>query len=167
MRVIDAPESLSDLPRPAVFLAGGITGCPDWQNKVIAGLSDLDFGCVLNPRRANFPIHDPNAAREQITWEFNALHKADLFSMWFCNTESDLPICFYELGRYVAIRQVNVQLDRVLIGVETGFKRSQDVYIQMELVNKGISDNIFSSLDDYIVALRELVLNFVSNTVFE
>jgi hypothetical protein len=166
MRVIEAPNELFDVPRPAIFLAGGITGCPDWQKTVIDGLSDINFGCLLNPRRANFPIENPNAAREQITWEFVALHKADVFSMWFCNTTSDQPICFYELGRYVALRQVSNQLNHVLVGVEKGFKRSQDVYIQTELVDRGVSQAITSNLDEYIVALRAMIMGFVEQ-VFE
>jgi hypothetical protein len=166
MRVVTAPEGLDDLPSPSVFLAGGITGCPDWQQEVIGKLADVKMGCLLNPRRANFPIHDPNAAREQITWEFRALSAANVFSMWFSNAPSDQPICFYELGRHLAMRQVDNQLNYVVLGVEKGFKRSQDVYIQSELVAKKLSDRIVATLDEYVENIREAVYRFASDAAF-
>ena len=33
----------------------------------------LDDLVVFNPKRENFPIDDPNAAYEQIAWEFSWL----------------------------------------------------------------------------------------------
>ncbi len=164
MKVITAPECLQDLPCPSVFLAGGITNCPEWQEEAINKLSDLDMGCLLNPRRKNFPIEDPNAAREQITWEFRALEKADIFTMWFSNAPSDQPICFYELGRNLAMREVALRLNSVVIGVEKGFKRSQDVYIQTELVCPNIK--VYDNFDDYVSAIREKVLCVASDLAF-
>jgi hypothetical protein len=35
---------------PAVFLAGGITGCPDWQAELVRMLADVPVA-LLNPRR--------------------------------------------------------------------------------------------------------------------
>jgi hypothetical protein len=48
-------------------LAGGITGCPDWQSKLINLLRNEDI-VIFNLRRKNFPIHDPTAVEEQIKW---------------------------------------------------------------------------------------------------
>jgi hypothetical protein len=157
MRIVTAVEDLESLPRPIVFLAGGITNCPEWQKQVIVGLKNVQVGTLLNPRRENFPIHDPNASKEQITWEYRGLHMADVFSMWFCKGKSDQPICFYELGRYLALRQVDKQLDRVVIGVEEGFHRSQDVYIQTGLVNKKLGSEIYGNIEDYIVGLKDRI----------
>ena len=102
MKVITALEDVEG-PRPYVFLAGGITNCPEWQVEVIDKLKDFSKGTLLNPRRKNFPINDPNASREQIEWEFNAISNCDIFSMWFCKGESDQPICMYELGRNLTL----------------------------------------------------------------
>ncbi len=38
-------------------------------------LSDTDW-VLLNPRRKNFPRHDPAAAEQQIKWEYNHLRVA-------------------------------------------------------------------------------------------
>lgn len=125
------------------FLAGGINKCWEWQEEVIKQLymisqnpnTRLDYLNIYNPRRKNFPINDPNTSNEQIAWEFENLQKMNIFSMYFCgNTESDQPICFYELGRNLEIFRNNNELDHVIITVEGDFKRVQDVVIQVKLV---------------------------------
>jgi hypothetical protein len=158
MHVIIAPEPFDGITEPCCFLAGGITGCPEWQTSIIEMLSEKD-GILFNPRRPNFPIHDPNAAREQITWEFNALERADVFSMWFSNCASDQPICFYELGRHLALRKMYGDLDNVVIGVEKGFKRSQDVYIQTELVSPKLAKRIADNLDQHAANILHAMRN--------
>ena len=149
------------------FLAGGITGCPDWQSKVIEELIRLDEedqGCkdkiakdytlvLFNPRRENFPIDDPTAARNQITWEFDNLETSDIFSMYFCAGESDQPICMYELGRNVAQFSgiYDNPLDYICIAVENGYKRKQDVDIQMELaLGEAYQENNIENSADFI-----------------
>jgi len=128
----------------SVFLAGGITNCPNWQADVIAELKRLDEempgkldGLVIfNPRRDNFPIDDPNASVEQITWEFNELQRMDVFSIYFTDGTSDQPICLYELGRNVLRMQRNFPIDfekRIVISCHPDYRRSQDVRIQTKL----------------------------------
>lgn len=64
--VVEAPQEM-DESRPSVFLAGGITGCQDWQAQMIAALKNLDV-VLLNPRRAIW-ADDPKELRRQIAWE--------------------------------------------------------------------------------------------------
>lgn len=122
-----------------VFLAGGITNCPNWQKGVIERLNrytDPGTLCVFNPRRENFPIHDPNASLEQIEWEYKWLERADIFSIYFSSGESVQPICMYELGRNIVKMQNRFPIDwkkRIVISVEDGYKREQDVIIQTGL----------------------------------
>lgn len=148
MKVITAPEEIK-VDKPTIFLAGGITDCPEWQDEMIELLKDNDDGVLLNPRRKNFPIDDPNAAEEQITWEFHALNNCDIFSMWFSAGSSDQPICMLEYGRHVAIRDLKGDLKNVVIGVEPGYRREQDVHIQTELVNKDLAKKISDNLEDH------------------
>lgn len=154
MRIITAPETYKYGMRDTrLFLAGGIVNCPNWQAEVIDKLqrwsnnSISDNLVVFNPRRENFPIGDKNAARKQITWEFEAIEMCDIFSMWFCNANSDQPICMYELGRNLERLHKNPYLS-ICIGVEPGYRREQDVYIQTELVEPTIE--IANSLDNHI-----------------
>lgn len=128
---VEAPTEYTDR-LACVFLAGGITDCPDWQAVARADLADLP-AAVLNPRRANFPIHDPTAARTQIEWEFRHLMRADVTMFWFpASGSTTQPIALYELGRYAAIK------NNVVVGADPTYVRRQDVLIQMELARPDI-----------------------------
>lgn len=150
MKVITAVETYERQPEDiCCFLAGGITNCAEWQDEVIKELENiegLDNLIIFNPRRKNFPIHDPNASNEQITWEFNNLEQMDIFSMYFAYTEkSDQPICFYELGRNLVRMQDRFDdiTSRIIISYEDNFKREQDVVIQSQLA--GIDSKVIYS----------------------
>lgn len=150
MKVVEAPNGWEYNNEILLFLAGGIVDCPDWQSEVIEKLSECDKEhplnlIVFNPRRKNFPIHDKSAAKEQIAWEFNCLEASSIFSMWFCNAESDQPICMYELGRYID-NDTKLQV----IGVEPGYKREQDVYIQTELARLRNPIKISKTLNEHV-----------------
>jgi hypothetical protein len=160
MKVITAPESIDKINRKSVsvFLAGGICNCPWWQKDVIKKLEQKGFeGYVFNPRRENFPMHDPKAAYEQIKWEYEALNEAKIFSMWFCAGESDQPICMYELGRNIALHSIGGSpfiytepFTHVAVGIEPGYKREQDVRIQLSLINEELADRISNNLEEHV-----------------
>src|SRR5437868_6025694 len=99
MRIVEAPADHDGLG-PAVFLAGGITGCPDWQADVIKMLADTNL-TLLSPRRRRYPMLNPEdaAAEEQITWEFRHLRLASAIVFWF-PCETLCPIALYELGAW-------------------------------------------------------------------
>jgi len=150
MKIITAPEQYTAKGTDIlVFLAGGITNCSDWQSNVIRTLQDwdtspesgsLDDLVLFNPRRDNFPINDPSAASTQISWEFRWLEQADILSMYFANSSSDQPICMYELGRNIARIQMRFPTDwmhRIIISIEQGYTRTQDVCMQMLLATDG------------------------------
>lgn len=138
----------------SVFLAGGITNCPEWQDKVIEFLKaklDTDNLVVFNPRRKNFPIGVPSAAFGQIKWEFKQLEKMDIFSMYFCGGDSDQPICMYELGRNIVRMQNRFPADwekRIIVSVEEGYKRREDVIVQTRLANFNFTTMYLNSLED-------------------
>ena len=130
MRYVEAFEEW-DGKYLGLFIAGGITGCPNWQQVLCSLLADRSFpGVVINPRRDNFPIHDPNAAREQITWEFRHLKAAHMISFWFA-AETIQPIVLYELGAWARYPKP------IFVGVHPKYPRRQDVEIQLELARPG------------------------------
>lgn len=145
MRVITAPGYYEPYDKDiSVFLAGGITNCHDWQKNVIDTMKN-DYSVIndslvlFNPRRDNFPIHDKSAARQQIAWEFDMIEKCNIFSMYFSSGDSDQPICMYELGRNILRMQMRFPTDwqdRIIITVEGGYRRKQDVLIQTELATQ-------------------------------
>ena len=140
MWIYTAPgDYIKDSLDVTCFLAGGITGCKNWQETTLLYLNsmekcgiDLSHLVIFNPRREDFPINDPTAAEEQIKWEFDKLNSCDIFSMFFAEGESDQPICMYELGRHLLCEH-----KAFIIGIEDGYKREQDVLIQTKLATNG------------------------------
>jgi hypothetical protein len=124
MQYIEAPNNVGTSLKK-LFLAGSITGAPDWQKEIIDKIKNLDIA-IYNPRRANFPIDNPDAALEQITWERKYLNKADLISFWF-SKETMAPIVLYELGAHSKTSKP------IIIGMDPDYKRRQDVEIQTKL----------------------------------
>jgi hypothetical protein len=94
---------------------------------------------IFNPRRSTFDITDKNATVKQIHWEFDRLEHVDLFTMFFANSPSPQPICFYELGRNLVRMQQRFpgEFDsRIFIGIQDGFSRKDDVLIQSDLAGE-------------------------------
>jgi len=141
-RYIEAPKEAGALSHRSVFLAGGITGCPDWQTTMAKGLLEATRELVIfNPRRENFPIHEPRAAEAQIAWEHRHLRASSAVSFWFCK-DTIQPIVLYELGAW------SMTSKHIFVGVEPGYPREQDVRIQTRLVRPYV--NVVSKLEDLV-----------------
>lgn len=131
MRYVECPENyVAESGEVSIFLAGGITGCGLWQEEMVDLLSNTDL-VLLNPRRSIFPIFDPDAAVEQITWEFHHLRKASAILFWF-PAETLCPIVLYELGAWTMTSK------SIFVGVHPEYKRLQDVKIQTGLARPGV-----------------------------
>ena len=97
MKYIEAPNTYKiKHDERAVYLAGGITGTPNWQQEIVKLLEHTDF-VLFNPRRKHFPIDDPEASKLQIKWEYDHLRLVNKILFWF-PSESICPIALYELG---------------------------------------------------------------------
>jgi hypothetical protein len=114
-----------------LFLAGGISNCPDWQQEVIKELQDENI-VVFNPRR---PIiidrKNLKVSREQIAWEHYYLREATEVLFWFPNT-SVCPIALFELGGCLERNQV------VYVGCDVNYDRIVDLVIQIEMSKRPI-----------------------------
>ncbi|WP_151482664.1 nucleoside 2-deoxyribosyltransferase domain-containing protein [Streptomyces albicerus] len=109
----------------SVFLAGGITNCPDWQRRAVLRLDALgSLAVVFNPRREAYAFDRPEAAREQIAWEYAHLQRADVILFWFC-AEAVQPIALYELGAHAA------RGSRIAVGTHPAYERRLDVTEQL------------------------------------
>ncbi|MEW6735020.1 MAG: nucleoside 2-deoxyribosyltransferase domain-containing protein [Acidobacteriota bacterium] len=120
----------------SLFLGGGITDCPDWQQEVVRQLANKEAITkealtILNPRRNNFPIHDPAAANAQIEWEFWHLRVATAILFWF-PCETLCPIVLYELGAWSMTQKP------LFVGVHPEYQRLQDVIIQTRLARPDV-----------------------------
>jgi len=149
VRYIEAPAAY-EKSGPAVFLAGGISNCPDWQAEAAALLSDRDDLTVINPRRAGFSFSEQTAV-EQITWEYAQLRQADVILFWF-TVGSVQPITLYELGVH-ATREVPLA-----VGTDPAYPRRLDVEVQLSLARPGLT--IHRSLAATVAAASELLSGF-------
>lgn len=138
----------------SIFLAGSITGAEDWQRGVadkLLSMSSIPGLQVLNPRRANFPIDDPNAAAGQILWEARHLDMADVILFWF--SEATLgPITLYELGAWSMTEKP------LVVATHPNYARRQDVVIQTALRRPEIEvrRNLQDLIDDAVKALDKI-----------
>jgi hypothetical protein len=145
----EAPETYDGIA-PSLFLAGGITGCPDWQQDVVAKLQDTPL-VLLNPRRATFPIEDKSAARSQIEWEHRHLRKATAIAFWF-PCETLCPIVLYELGAW------SMTTKNLFVGVHPAYQRIQDVQIQTELVRPDV--RVVTSIEELVEDITRWIQHF-------
>jgi len=146
--IIEAPNdvySVDTKHNPKVFLAGGISNCPDWQAELIELLKNEENVTLFNPRRANFPMDDPNAAEEQITWEYQKLSESGIIVFWFSRGSLN-PIVLYELGMWGNSRRYK----RIIIGCDPAYERIKDVEIQSRLAGNNQMHFTLESVADQV-----------------
>jgi len=172
MQYLEAPNMWTEkLSRPNVFLAGGISNCPDWQSEVVTALKNstkldgTDY-TLYNPRRTNFQINDPKAAREQITWEHAALHASDIIVFWF-SKGSDNPIVLFEYGVHMTRLCFREQpLKYIVVGCHPEYSRRLDVLTQTQLmhIRSRLTESIGSlegagTISDLIHSVEHVILS--------
>jgi Nucleoside 2-deoxyribosyltransferase like len=113
----------------AVFLAGGISGCPDWQADATRRLGAADV-VVLNPRRPTPPGAEEAVA--QIEWEFQHLRLAHARLFWF-PAESVCPIALFELGAWTRTNEP------LFVGADPDYPRRLDIETQVRLARPDVS----------------------------
>ncbi len=143
-----------EISAATVFLAGGITGVERWHDRAAHTL--LGAGVtVFNPNRANFPIDDPAAGWEQVSWEQHHLHLADVTLFWFPASDRAVttqPIAMFELGQALGENR------RIVVGASSGYPREADVRMLCRIARPGMT--VHSTLDSTISAtITELVEN--------
>ena len=130
-----------------VFLAGGITGCPDWQAELRSILdedSEEHPVVLFNPRRAEFDVTQVHASDVQVEWEYDMLQEVDLISFWFANCDSLQPIALFELGSHIN--------GNIVVGCDPGYIREYDVRKQLQLARLDIQ--VVSTLADLATQIK-------------
>lgn len=148
--VIDPPETPGVTPAKAIFLAGGITNCPDWQQPVAERLYEMTNLIIFNPRRLNWNMENSEVeSKKQIIWEHNQLQRAQIILFWFPE-ETLCPITLLELGKYL------VSDKKLIIGTHPNYQRRLDVLVQTELVRReqDVYDNIDDMISEFIADYR-------------
>ena len=152
MRYIKSPERFYT-GEVSLFLAGGITNCPDWQQEMRELLKDLDI-VIFNPRRKNFPIEDPDAAFDQIKWEFEFLNRADMILFWFSRGSLN-PIVLFEYGKWLMNTRDKTNYKPIFVGIDPEYKRRQDVELQTRFENIHYASRITYSLEALANQIKE------------
>jgi len=130
-----------------VFLAGGISNCPNWQQDAIDTIIDsYDWQpgqlVLMNPRLENFdPTAGPEVINRQVKWEFKCLNEiADVHLFWF-PMETMCPITLYELGRSVSDDET-----QVIVGMHPQYQRLTTMKQQLKLLDWPIE--VANSIED-------------------
>lgn len=154
MKVFEAPTPRSSTDDICVFLGGGISDCPDWQQDVIRMIDRCltprisNITRLYNPRRTEFDINDPNQSEVQIKWEFEHLKAADIVLFWFPK-ETLCPITLLELGKQMMIDQ------NLCVGCHPEYARKFDVEFQLKLECPGVK--VVDSLEDLVDSVVEAI----------
>jgi hypothetical protein len=142
-----------------VFLAGGITGVADWQAEARTALRSTSC-VVLNPRRADFDVTDPNGAATQVAWECHHRKLRRLVMMfWFpaCDPVVTVqPIALLELGAELA--RTPSAHRRLVVGADPGYPRRADIVLQChhDAPQLSVHDTLDATLLATATAVRAL-----------
>jgi hypothetical protein len=137
---VEAPQRYEGAGR-SVFLAGGITGCLDWQATATQQL--LPHADVLNPRRRIY-VSGGDEYERQVAWEYSHLRRAGIILFWFAD-EAIQAIALYELGAFAASDKP------IVVGAHPGYPRRTDVVLQLSHARPGLI--VHSSLESTIEAV--------------
>ncbi len=128
-QIITSPDiwNIKETGGDGVFLAGGISNCPDWQAGVQQKIADATDLAVINPRRTNWDMSaGDSASYEQITWEYVHLRASKYTFFWFPK-ETDGPITLFELGSALE------RDTKVFVGCHPEYNRKLDIHAQVML----------------------------------
>jgi len=146
-------EAISMVPKTYVrslFLAGGISGCDDWQKKAADSLKDLPI-TIINPRREGFNVNNMLNSVDQIKWEHKYLWESTHVMFWFPDATL-CPITLFELGKCLMLHKMNEGAETLYIGCAPDYKRVFDVEIQSMLM--GYHRPIFKDLDSLLTFIK-------------
>ena len=138
MHIIKPPH-LSPVIPADLFLAGGISNCPDWQTEATVLLGPIS-GITFNPRRSTEFTSD--MASEQIQWEHQALRNSKAILFWFPE-ETLCPITLFELG--VFSQKLNVP---IFVGTHPNYQRKFDVFEQLRLERPEVT--VFDTIESVV-----------------
>ncbi|WP_169514620.1 nucleoside 2-deoxyribosyltransferase domain-containing protein [Actinokineospora enzanensis] len=156
-RYVEAPTRFrptADDP-PAVLLLGGISDCPDWQATARGQLAD-ETCVVINPRRSEFDVADPEGEQSQVRWEREHRDLAEpmVVLFWFpASPTLHQPIALLELGAELAKPPRKDRL--VVIGADPGYLRHANLVAQCS-PDHTVHQTLHDTIDAARRALRKL-----------
>lgn len=140
-----------NISSPSVFLAGGISNCPNWQTTAALRLLGETNFTVVNPRWEDYDSQDEylsayqkeQNAISQISWEFEYLSNVNCILFWF-PSETLCPIALFELGKCLG----RGQSPHLYVGHHPDYQRALDIKTQCSLEDPDLQ--IYDDLDELI-----------------
>lgn len=134
-----------------IFLAGGISNCPNWQEDICNRLLHdrrLEYNnvVVFNPRCKEKPEEEP-----QVKWEYEKLGKSNIIAFWFSYGSMN-PITLFEYGSHLKSGK------KLIVGCHPDYERRNNVIIQTKLAKSKIE--VQNNLDDFYDKIIESIENF-------
>jgi len=158
LKILEAPSKLKSLNKIKLFLAGGISNCPNWQNEIIEKIKSekypqtknmFEHTDIFNPRRKKMSKKiSRNKLKEQIIWEHNKLKESNIILFWFSKGSLN-PITLFEYGKYLPTAM------RLVVGIDPEYERKDDVIIQTRVIRT--SQKINNSLEDLYEDLKSTI----------
>ena len=139
---LEAINTYYPLHGKSIFLAGGITDCWNWQERVGSELMRSKvFDFVINPRREEFDILDKTQKPIQTKWEYDHLDASTHVMFWF-TADTLQPITLFELGKMISTDKT------IYVGCDPQYARQLDVVEQLRLSRPDIK--VWDSLDNMV-----------------
>jgi hypothetical protein len=145
MREVKAPNFEAAGTEKSLFIAGGISNCPDWQFQFINLLKSTRL-VVYNPRRSDFDVSKKEESVRQIEWEHHMLLASSAVSFWFPK-ETLCSITLFELGKMAS------KHGQIFVGVHPDYARKQDVEVQMRLMRPHV--RVVYNIDDLATQVKD------------
>lgn len=141
--ILKAPK-YQETEGPTIFLAGGITGCADWQAQMAVAMSNRGY-TVFNPRRDDFPelMTTQEDELEQVRWEKYHMEKAHKIIFWFAE-ETVQPITLFEFGKWLNYNSMGYRKPMV-VGIHPNYPRRMNLHAQIALARPNLE--IMNSLE--------------------
>lgn len=150
--IIKSPMALQSPCSRSVFLAGGISNCPDWQEGVAQRIAaEVDNCIIYNPRRLDFDMSAyEEVSRQQIVWEYHALRFSTVNLFWF-PSETLCPITLLEYGSAME----RLHPGALMCGAHPEYQRRFDLEVQNMLRHDThIFDDLDTLVDQTIILLN-------------
>jgi len=158
MKYIQCPDDYNQIynsnivgvHQQSLFLAGGITGCGDWQSDVASKLTGK-YLIVVNPRRKVWD--DKITTLEQVTWEFEAISRCKNILFWFTPPTMN-PITLLEYGKVLENRE-QFHGHNIFVGCHPDYVRREDVIVQTKLARPKSKIKVYDNLDEMIKVIND------------
>lgn len=150
-RVLLPPEIVAT-DGPVIFLAGPITGAPDWQTKVIELIHDIDPNIIIASPRLKY-FDGSFAYERQVDWETHYLRLAGgngAILFWLAAQTVETPGRAYAQTTRFELAEWKVRHERdgakLAIGIEEGFGSAR--YIRRRFSQDAPDVKIVDSLEE-------------------